>query len=113
MKNYRLAWIVALLQLNACAVQTAMPSAAQRKAAGIIVLSYESPNFASQAVEDQQGVNLATKKCAQLNYNSAEPIGHASKECSSKADYMTGRCNVWTITHQYQCKKSLDTAKPK
>jgi hypothetical protein len=113
MKYYPLTWIVALLLLNACAFQTAVPTAAQRKAAGIIVLSYESPNFASQPAEDQEGVNLATKKCAQLNYTTAEPLGHAGKECSIKADYMTGRCNVWTITRQYQCKNLAETAKPK
>jgi hypothetical protein len=112
MKNYPLTWIVAVLLLNACAFQTDVPTAAQRKAAGLIVLSYESPNFASVQAEEQEGVNLATKKCALLNYTTAEPQGHASKECSNKADW-TGRCNVWTITRQYQCKNSADAGKPK
>ena len=113
MKNYRLTWIIALSLLNACAFKTDVPTAAQRKAAGIIVLSYESPNFASAQAEEQEGVNLATKKCVQLNYTAAEPQGHASKECSNKADYWSGRCNVWTVTRQYQCKNSADIAKPK
>ncbi len=113
MKNYPLTWIVASLMLNACAFQTDVPTAAQRKAAGIVVVSYESPNFASQKAEEQEGVNLATKKCAQLNYTTAEPQGRASKECSNKADYLTGRCNVWTVTRQYQCKNSADAVNPK
>jgi hypothetical protein len=108
-----LTWLAAALLLGACSLfQTDMPTAAQRKAAGLISLSYESPNFASIQAEEQEGLNLATKKCAQLNYTAAEPQGHASKECSNTADW-TGRCTVWTVTRQYQCKNLASDVKPK
>ena len=112
MKIYTLTWIVAFSLLNACAFQTNALTVEQRRAAGIIVLSYESPNFASVQTEEEEGLALAAKKCAELKFSAVEPQGYATKVCSNQADF-TGRCNVWTVTRQYQCKNSADTDKPK
>jgi YecR-like lipoprotein len=105
MKTYVLTLLAVVSLLNACASQNEL-TAAQRKAAGIIVLSYESPNFASVESEDQEGLNLAAKKCAEIQYGAVESQGRAYKTCSNQADW-TGRCVVWTVTRQYQCKNPV------
>lgn len=90
----------AIAALTGCAAQkTLMPTGGSR-ADGTIKLSYEFTAFEVPTVDQQQGIDVATKRCAAWGYSGTEAFGGSTKSC---ANYSMGSCNAWLVTVEYQC----------
>ena len=102
MKKRLLIGVVASVLMTGCNYLNNWQTEEERKAAGIIELSYEIPDFALKKTEEQTGLGLAVRKCAPMGYTGAEPLGHPARTCSYQAN-TTAPCNIWTVTREYQC----------
>ena len=93
------------LTVASCAVTKEYASTGGSRADGIIKLSYEVTSFEAPYVNEQQGLNLARKKCAGWGYKDAESFGGFTRICNEQG---INYCRQWLITKEYQCLGSLE-----
>jgi len=101
MKKITLAAVVlATLLSTGCAVQKDWSATGGSKSDGTIKLSYQVGMFEAAEVSEEQGINLATKRCSAWGYTNAEAFGGSTQVCTSPS---SSGCNIWLVTKEYQC----------
>jgi hypothetical protein len=76
-------------------------TAGGNRAAGVVRLSYDYPEYHQPAVSDAQAEALALNRCNTWGYKKAEPIEGQIRECANTED---GNCTLWSVTREFQCK---------
>lgn len=98
MKKLMLACAV-IAALTGCAVQKTMVPTGGSRSDGTIKLSYEFDRFEVPHVDEQQGLAVATKRCAAWGYTGTEAFGGQTKTCALQGS----GCARWLVTVEYQC----------
>ncbi|HEY1270105.1 MAG TPA: YecR family lipoprotein [Candidatus Binatia bacterium] len=95
-------FVLALLMtgLVGCAVQKQWTATGGSRSDGIVKLSYEYRAFERPQTDQQQGLELAIKRCGVWGYTGAEAFGGQTRACNNTA---SGTCNSWLVTREYQC----------
>lgn len=98
---------LAILGLSACVSTEQWSATGGSRAAGVVRLSYEYPEFHQPEVSDAQALQLADNRCNSWGYSRAEEVPGQVRECSNMDD---GNCDLWTVTREYQCKSDAALA---
>ena len=88
-----------------CAVQKPTPkewtAVGGSKADATVKMAYTwQPFLEKPIVQEQQAIELASKKCQTWGYERAEPFGGAVSQCSA---YNGGYCVQMTAIAEFQC----------
>lgn len=94
--------LISLANLAGCATAKQWSVSGGDRAAGLVRISYEYPEFKEPVLSDSQAAELAASRCDQWGYDDAEPIAGQIRQCSSMA---AGDCDLWRVTREYQCTK--------
>lgn len=86
---------------SGCATTKDWAATGGSRSDGVVRLSYSQGEFESVTVNENQGVDLATRRCATWGYTGAEAFGGVTKQCNQMGGF--GGCANWTITKEYQC----------
>ena len=102
MKQATLLAAVALMMvfIQGCTTQKTLIPTGGSRADGTVKLSFEHGMFEAPQVDQQQGLTVATQRCAAWGYTGAEPFGGVTKVCNNIS---SGSCNRWLVTVEYQC----------
>lgn len=90
---------------SGCAVTKEYSATGGSRSDGIMKLSYEVGQFQIPHVNEQQGLDLARKKCVGWGYSDAESLGGTTRACN---EFGLSECRTWLITKEYQCLGSLE-----
>ncbi len=88
--------------LLSCATSKNWVATGGDRAGGTIQLSYDVGPFEIPEVSEQQGRDLATKRCQAWGYSEAEEFGGELSSC------VDAGCNTHRITKEYQCIGDLE-----
>ncbi len=72
---------------------------------GTIKLSYEHGMFERPEVNEQEGIEMAKKRCASWGYKNAEAFGGINRVCNAPS---SSGCVQYLVTKEYQCLGSLE-----
>lgn len=86
--------------LSGCAVSKQWEATGGSKADGVVRLSYEVGSMQTAKLNEQQGIDLATRRCKTWGYTGAEAFGGATRRCNAGSGF---GCDQWVITKEYQC----------
>jgi hypothetical protein len=89
--------VSALILTTGCAAQKQWGSSGGSKADGTVKLSYQVDLFEIATVSDQQGLEMAEKRCTLWGYRGAEGFDFENKQC------VNSDCTSYTVTKEYQC----------
>jgi len=86
--------------LAGCSAHKEFVATGGSKADGTIELSYSYGSFEIPKVNEEQGLQLAKKRCESWGYKNAEKFGGRKQVCAMPSGF---GCNEFTVTMQYQC----------
>ncbi|OOF39880.1 hypothetical protein BKK49_07075 [Rodentibacter rarus] len=86
--------------LAGCSVHKDLVATGGSKADGTIELSYAYGGFEVPKISEEQGLELAKKRCSSWGYKNAEKFGGKKQVCTMPTGF---GCNEFTVTMQYQC----------
>lgn len=89
-----------LLVTSGCAVQKDWQATGGSKSDGIVKLSYQYGGFEMPKVSEEQGLDIAKKRCAAWGYTNAEAFGGVTSQCNSMS---ASGCVSYFVTKEYQC----------
>lgn len=73
------------------------------RADGTVQLSYDFGSFQLPQVNEEQGLDVAKKRCVAWGYTGAERFAGSKRTCS---EYFGGDTRIhWVVTVNYQCTK--------
>ncbi|MFC6350519.1 hypothetical protein H7691_12565 [Stenotrophomonas sp. CW117] len=96
-------WLAACLVAIAsgCATTKEWSATGGSRSDGVVRLSYTQGEFESVTVNEAQGIDLATRRCATWGYTGAEAFGGVTRQCNQPGGF--AGCALWTVTKEYQC----------
>lgn len=97
----RAAMILSMFLLCACATNKEWTATGGSRSDGVVRLSYEYGAMEIPRVQEDQGNELASRRCKTWGYSGAEAFGGISKVCNLPDGW--GGCNQWLVTKEYQC----------
>lgn len=83
-----------------CAIHKELVATGGSKADGTIELSYSYGTMQVPVINEEQGLQLAKRRCESWGYKNAEKFGGHKQVCSIYGGF---GCNEFTVTIQYQC----------
>jgi hypothetical protein len=98
MKSSHLIFTIFCLGLTGCTVTKHWEAIGGSKADAVVTLSYERCEFQTAEVNDQEGLEVAKKRCVAWGYKNAEAFDAAHSYVQSTGFYHTLR-----VVKQYQC----------
>jgi YecR-like lipoprotein/PDZ domain len=99
--RFTLMSIAAAAALAGCATQETMIMTGGSRADGTVKLSYEAGGLEQPVVNEEQGRELAERKCAVWGYAGAESFGSTTWVCEVRGAF--GSCARRLVSEQYQC----------
>lgn len=91
--------------ISGCAVTKEYSATGGSRSDGVMKLSYEVGQLEIPHVNEQQGLELARRKCGGWGYSDAESLGGTTRTCN---EFGLSQCRTWLITKEYQCLGSLE-----
>lgn len=108
MRSLTLATLFAVtFTLAGCATSKQWSVTGGEKDVGLVRVSYEFEEYREPEVSERQAQRLAMHRCEGWGYDDAEPIAGQLRQCSNMDD---GNCNLWMVTREYQCTRSVAQA---
>ncbi|OOF46580.1 hypothetical protein BKK52_11240 [Rodentibacter trehalosifermentans] len=86
--------------LVGCTVHKELVATGGSKSDGTIELSYTYSGFEVPKISEEQGLEVAKKRCSSWGYKNAEKFGGKRQVCTMPTGF---GCNEFTVTMQYQC----------
>lgn len=86
--------------LVGCAIHKELVATGGSKADGTIELAYTYGGMQVPVINEEQGLQLAKKRCESWGYKNAEKFGGHKQVCSMYGGF---GCTEFTVTIQYQC----------
>lgn len=96
-----------MASLSGCASSKHWSVSGGEKDQGLVRVSYEFPETREPSLSEKAAQELADHRCEGWGYDDAEPIPGQLRQCSDMDD---GSCNLWTVTREYQCTRSVAQA---
>jgi hypothetical protein len=87
--------------MTGCAVNKDWSATGGSRADAVVRLSYELQEMEKPVLNEQQAVNLATRRCKSWGYSGAEAFGGVTRQCNATGGF--SGCSQWTVTKEYQC----------
>lgn len=97
--------VIAAVFSFGCSVTKEYSATGGSRSDGIMKLSYEFGQYEVPLTNEQQGLELARRKCKGWGYNDAESLGGITRNCNEVG---LSQCKTWLITKEYQCLGSLE-----
>jgi len=93
--------IATVALLTGCVTTKEWAATGGSRADGVIRLSYEVSAFQTAKVDEQQALNIATKRCQTWGYTGAEAFGGVTRQCNAPGG-LSG-CAQFLVTKEFQC----------
>lgn len=92
--------LVLTVFLSGCATQKDWVATGGSRSDGIVKLSFEEASLERAELNEQQGIDMAKKRCLSWGYSGAEAFGGVTRTCNLANGY---GCLQWFVTKEYQC----------
>lgn len=99
---------LAFLLVYGCATPKEWTATSGSRSDGIVKLSYDQYELESPILNEQQAIDIATKRCSSWGYTSAEAFGGVTRRCNQFGG-LSG-CSHFTITKEFQCTNAISDA---
>ena len=93
--------VLLALFVSGCASTKQWAATGGSRADGVVRLAYEVGNFERAELDEQQAIDLASRRCATWGYAGAEAFGGITRHCNMPGGL--GGCARWLVTKEYQC----------
>lgn len=92
---------IAAVLLTGCVTTKDWAATGGSRSDGVVRLSYEVSALQTAKVDDQQAVNIASKRCQTWGYTGAEAFGGVIRQCNMPGGL--GGCSQFMVTKEFQC----------
>lgn len=92
---------VAVVCFSGCTTTRDWAATGGSRADGVVRLAYEQGEFETVNVSEQQGIDLAARRCASWGYEGAEAFGGSTRDCTQLGGF--SGCARYRITKEFQC----------
>ena len=101
MKSSLVIVVLVATSLWGCATNKEWAATGGSRSDGIVKLSYEQHELEQPILNEQQAINIATKRCNSWGYSGAEAFGGHTRTCNQFGG-LSG-CARFMVTKEYQC----------
>lgn len=106
---FRIAFVLAMVFLAGCATNKEWTATGGSRSDGVVRLSYDYGPMEVPKLQEQQAIDLASKRCGTWGYSGAEAFGGVTRTCNLHDGF--GGCNQWLVTKEFQCTGSASPPK--
>jgi len=92
--------ITVLVMCFGCAIKKDWVATGGSRSDGTVKLSFEYKQFQQPVLDENQGQDVAGRRCRAWGYSRAEAFGGVISQCQFVGAY---GCSRWFVTKEYQC----------